>query len=47
MKKKGISHIYEINTRVWLKELSHTYQREIKLDTIPEEEITNIKKFWL
>ncbi|MDR4499576.1 MAG: alpha-amylase family glycosyl hydrolase [Candidatus Scalindua sp.] len=45
MKKKGISHIYEINTRVWLKELSHTYQSEIKLDTIPEEEITYIKKF--
>ncbi|MDR4506556.1 MAG: alpha-amylase family glycosyl hydrolase [Candidatus Scalindua sp.] len=45
MAKKKISHIYEINTRIWLKELSHRYQSEIKLDTIPDEEITGIRKF--
>lgn len=31
--------ILEINTLIWLKEISLKYQREIKLDNIPEEEI--------
>ncbi len=35
--------IYEINTLLWLKELSHKYKIEIKLNNIPEEEITNFK----
>ncbi|MCR4283710.1 MAG: alpha-amylase family glycosyl hydrolase, partial [Parcubacteria group bacterium] len=42
--KKGIFSIYEINTRVWLRELSHKYQKEIRLGDITQEEITNIKK---
>ncbi|MCR4290592.1 MAG: alpha-amylase family glycosyl hydrolase, partial [Candidatus Scalindua sp.] len=42
--KKGILSIYEINTRVWLRELSHKYQEEIRLGNITQEEITNIKK---
>jgi glycosidase len=44
MSRKGILLIYEINTRVWLRELSNKYQREIRLDNIAKEEITNIKK---
>ena len=30
--------IYEINTWVWLRELSQKYQKPVKLDTVPPEE---------
>ena len=30
--------IYEINTWVWLGELSRKYQRQVKLATVPEQE---------
>jgi hypothetical protein len=30
--------IYEINTWVWLGELSRKYQGPVNLDTIPEQE---------
>lgn len=42
--KRKISNIYEINTRVWLRELSKKYDKEIKLRDIPEEEIVRLKE---
>ncbi len=36
--------IYEINTRIWIRELSIKYQREIKLNNIPREEIEYFKE---
>lgn len=38
-------NIYEINTALWLRELSAKYQRDIKLADIPDEEIQGIKEF--
>jgi hypothetical protein len=34
--------IYEINTWVWLHDLSQRYQREITLENVPEEELSSI-----
>jgi glycosidase len=36
-------HIYEINTRLWLRELSEKYGKPIKLGAIPEEELSQIR----
>jgi len=36
--------IFEINTRVWLKQLSTRYDRSITLANIPEKEYRNLKK---
>ncbi len=37
--------IYEINTWVWLRELSQKYQRPVNLATLPEEEWETIASF--
>ena len=37
-------NIFEINTRIWLKEISVKYNKEIKLGNIPSEEILYISK---
>ena len=34
--------IYEINTWVWLNDLSQRHQREVTLKTVPEEEWNGI-----
>ena len=34
--------IYEINTWVWLRQLSHKYQREISLATVPTPELDSL-----
>ena len=39
-----ISYIYEINTRIWLRELSSRYRKEIRLDNVPDEEIERLKE---
>lgn len=39
-----ISCIYEINTRIWLRELSGRYRKEIRLDNIPDDEIKRFKE---
>lgn len=39
--------IYEINTRVWLKELSNRYERELDLSCIPEEEYETLQRYKL
>jgi glycosidase len=44
MDKKDTSLIYEINTRVWLKQLSVKNGKDITLVTLPEEEIKQLKK---
>jgi glycosidase len=31
--------VYEINTRVWLKELEYKYKRPVTLSTVPDEEV--------
>lgn len=40
-----VSHIYEINTRIWLRQLSDKHKRQIKLRDIPDEEIVRFKDF--
>jgi hypothetical protein len=37
-----INRLFEINTRVWLKELSEKYKRVIKLYDVPEEEFEDL-----
>ena len=37
--REKITNIYEINTRIWLRELSNKYRKKITLGNIPEEEI--------
>lgn len=37
--------IHEINTRVWLKQLSIKYGKDITLNILPDEEIKQLKKF--
>ncbi len=37
--------VYEINTRVWLRELKEKYQKPITLGTIPEEELAFFKQY--
>jgi glycosidase len=39
----GNPHIYEINTRLWMRELAQKYGRPIKLGSIPEEELSLLK----
>lgn len=39
-----MNFIYEINTRIWLRELSEKYKRDIKLGSVPEEELGCLKK---
>ena len=39
--------LYEINTRVWLAELSRKHGRPIRLDTVPQEEIERLKEYHL
>ena len=41
--KNKINNIYEINTRVWLRELSLKYNKEIKLNNVSDNEIEEIK----
>lgn len=40
----NLSIVYEINTRVWLRELSLKYRRDIKLGQVPEEEFNDLRK---
>lgn len=42
---KDSANIYEINTRVWLGELSLKYKKPIKFSNIPAAEIKKIKDF--
>lgn len=44
MNKRDTWLIYEINTRVWLKQVSAKYGRNITLANIPGEEIKQLKK---
>lgn len=44
MNRKGVSLIYEANIRVWLKELSVRYGRNMTLRDIPAEEIKKLEK---
>jgi hypothetical protein len=37
-------HIYEINTRLWLRDLSRKYGRTVVLSSVPDEEIESLKK---
>lgn len=39
-----ISRIYEINTRVWLRELSQKYHRDITLASIPDDDLACLKE---
>ena len=39
--------IYEINTWVWLGELSRKYQKPVNLATVPEQEWDAIACSWL
>ena len=39
--------LYEINTRVWLAELSREYERPINLGNLPEEEIERLESYGL
>ena len=39
--------IYEINTWVWLGELSRKYQKPVNLATVPPEEWDQIASAWL
>lgn len=39
-----IKNIYELNTRIWLNDLSNKYQRQVTLANIPHEQILNIKE---
>ena len=34
--------LYQINTRVWLTELSHALRRPVTLDEIPDAELDRI-----
>ncbi|MCX5782256.1 MAG: alpha-amylase family glycosyl hydrolase [Elusimicrobia bacterium] len=43
MSENKISRLYEINSRIWLKELTEKYRQKITFDTIPEEEIIYLK----
>ena len=36
--------VYEINTRIWLKEISNKYNINMDIADLPEEEISNIKE---
>lgn len=36
--------LFEINTQVWLNELSRRFQRQITLGTVPDEEWTKLKE---
>jgi hypothetical protein len=36
--------VYEINTRVWLKELSSRHERTITLESVPDEEFTLLRE---
>ncbi len=42
---KKYANIYEINTRVWLRELSQRYKKTINLSNIPPAEIKKIKDY--
>jgi len=42
---KIYSNLYEINTRVWLRELSLRYKKPINLSNIPEAEIDKLKDY--
>ncbi len=37
-------HIYEINTRIWLKDLTRKYGRAVDLSSVPEEEVEALSK---
>ncbi len=37
-------HIYELNTRIWLRDLSQKFGKAIDLSNIPEEELEALKK---
>ena len=41
---KRISNIYELNSRIWLWELSNKYKRRISLANVPDEEILKLKE---
>lgn len=41
---KKISNIYELNSRIWLWELSNKYKSRISLANIPDEEILKLKE---
>lgn len=44
MSKHKITYLYEINTRVWLRELSKKYRISVNLGNIPDEEIIGLKR---
>lgn len=44
MNKNSTALIYEINTRIWLRQLSLKYGKDITLNILPEEEIKQLKK---
>lgn len=41
---KRISNIYELNSRIWLWELSNKYKSRISLALVPDEEILKLKE---
>jgi len=45
MREKEKFYVYELNTRLWLRELANKYQRKVRLDNIPDEEIASFKEW--
>lgn len=43
---KDHPNIYEINTRVWINELSHKYNGKITLDTVPKDTFENYLSYF-
>ena len=39
--------LYQINTRVWLTELSHALGRPATLDDIPDAELDRLAESWV
>lgn len=37
-------HIYELNTRIWLRDLSHKYGKAIDLSNVPKEELDALER---
>ena len=44
MKWRTNPTIYEINTRIWLKDISNKYKIKMNLADVPDEVITSLKE---